>query len=433
MSTISIPEPVRAGLRVRSRVDAVTLLSWYVFLIMIVPAWLVFSPIGSAGQPSTIFALILFVWYIVTWLHPATSAEGTRQPVRLGIVVFGCAVIAAYVSANRSAMSPSVSDSANSGLTFLAGWVGVLLLAADGIDSIDRLRSLLRRVVLCATTMAALAIAQYFTGLNAVQYIVIPGLVTRADSADVVSFDQLSRVAATTLHPIELSVVLAMALPFAVHQARYAPPGRSVMRWAQVALIGLALPMTISNTAVVVVAAVAVVMLPSWSRRDRRIAYAVIAAAGWFIWITLPGLTEAFRTLIFGVTTSSSTTSRTSAFAMSAPFIAQHPWLGVGFGTFYSQDYFYTDDQYLLSLIEIGVVGLLALVILFASGWISARRARQASIDPQTRDLAQCLAAAVAVSAVSFATFDTLSFPVAAGLTFFFIGCSGAILRLARE
>jgi hypothetical protein len=39
----------------------------------------------------------------------------------------------------------------------------------------------------------------------------------------------------------------------------------------------------------------------------------------------------------------------------------------------------------------------------------------------------------VAVAAVAFATFDALSFPIAAGLTFLVIGCAGALRRLVRE
>jgi polysaccharide biosynthesis protein PslJ len=337
------------------------------------------------------------------------------------------------VSASRTAMAQTVTDGANRGLISLAGWAGVLLLAADGIDSLDRLRSLLRRVVLCATAMAVLAITQFFTGLNAVQHLTIPGLVSWDDTTtDVLSRYELNRVAATTLHPIELAVVLALALPFAIHQARYSPPEHRGWRWSQVALIGAALPVTISKTAVVAAAAVAIVLLPSWPRRDRLIGCAVIGAAGLITWEGIPSLFHAFRSLIGGAATSSSTASRTDAFSSAAPFIARHPWLGMGFGTFNPQVYFYTDDQYLLTLIEIGVIGLLALMILFGSGWMSARRARRASADPETRDLAQCLAAAIAVSVASFATFDALTFPVAAGLTFFMIGCAGAMLRLAR-
>jgi O-antigen ligase len=124
--------------------------------------------------------------------------------------------------------------------------------------------------------------------------------------------------------------------------------------------------------------------------------------------------------------------SRTSAFTEAKPFISQHPWLGQGPGVFLPQTYFFTDDQFLNSLISTGVIGLLALLALFATGWFTARSARRATSDPETRDLAQTLAAAVAGAAVSFTTLDALGFPIIVGLTFLIIGCVGALWRLTR-
>jgi polysaccharide biosynthesis protein PslJ len=85
-----------------------------------------------------------------------------------------------------------------------------------------------------------------------------------------------------------------------------------------------------------------------------------------------------------------------------------------------------------LSLIEIGFVGLIALLALFTTGWMTARNARRMSSDPETRHLAQCMAASAAVPAVSFATLDALSFAMAASLTFLILGCVGALWRLSR-
>jgi hypothetical protein len=48
------------------------------------------------------------------------------------------------------------------------------------------------------------------------------------------------------------------------------------------------------------------------------------------------------------------------------------------------------------------------------------------------RDLGQCLTATIAVAMVAFGTFDALSFNMAAGLTFLFLGCTGAVLRLLK-
>ena len=62
-----------------------------------------------------------------------------------------------------------------------------------------------------------------------------------------------------------------------------------------------------------------------------------------------------------------------------------------------------------------------------------ARSARRASLDPRVRYLAQCLAAAVAACAVSFATLDAFSFSIISGLTFLILGCIGALWRLTRS
>ena len=150
------------------------------------------------------------------------------------------------------------------------------------------------------------------------------------------------------------------------------------------------------------------------------------------LWFLVPGLLGTFRTLFATLTGDTSTTSRTSAFSTAMPYISQHPWFGHGFGTFFPATYFFTDDQYLLSLIEIGVVGLIALLALFVTGLVTAQRVRRATNDPETRDLGQCLTATIAVAMVAFGTFDALSFNMAAGLTFLFLGCTGAALRLLK-
>ena len=83
------------------------------------------------------------------------------------------------------------------------------------------------------------------------------------------------------------------------------------------------------------------------------------------------------------------------------------------------------DNQYLTSVLETGFVGAIALVVLFLTGWLTARSARLAAVDAQTRDLGQSLAASVAAAALCFATFDALSFSIASGLCFLILGSSG--------
>jgi O-antigen ligase len=414
------------------RFDVVTLLSCYTFLLVLIPSPLIFEPLGAAGSVAEMFADLIFICYLIVWLHPALAPARGYQPVRRAAIAFACAIIATYVSVNRHAMPTLELNGADRGIILTCGWLGVMLLAADGIDSMDRLKVLIRRIVMGATAMGVLAAVQFFTGLNAVAYIVLPGLTRQYAYSDLGTRDALNRPTSTALTAIELAAVMAICLPLAIHQARFAPPGRRLRCWLQAAVIGATLPMTVSRTAVVAIAAVVVVLLPTWTRRERLIAYLVGISSVAVMWATIPGWVGTFTQLFAVIGSDSSTTSRTGAFQAAAPFIDQHPWLGHGFQTFFPQTYFFTDDQYLLSLIETGVIGVLALLGLFATGWFTARSARRMSTDPQIRDLAQCLAAALAASAVSFATFDAFSFSIISGLTFILLGCIGAVWRLTR-
>lgn len=411
--------------------DAVSLLTFYTFLLMVIPSPLVFSPLGGAGGPDTIFGCVLLVLYLVTLVAPSLALARGPQPIRVAAVLLTCAIIAAYISANLRTLPSLEQNGADRGLILILGWLGIMLVAADGIPSMERLKTLLGRIVLGASAMSVLAITQFATGLDAAKYIQIPGLTAQTPFTDLLTRNQLNRPSATAIDPIELACVLAICLPIAVHRARHAAPGLARRRWLQAALIGAALPMTVSRTGVIALIVASLVILPTWPKRDRRVAYVVGVIAVACMYAVIPGLLGEFRSLFGQVGSDTSSTSRTGAFSSALPFVQQHPWFGRGFGTFLPATYFFTDDQYLLSLIEIGVIGLLALLGLFLTGWMCARNARRLSTDPETRDLGQTLAAAIAVPAVAFATFDATSFAMAASLTFLILGCVGAFWRLA--
>jgi O-antigen ligase len=410
---------------------AVTLLTIYVALLMYIPSALVVSPLGGAGSPATMLAAGLMAWYLLLWLHPAADLDRGYQPIRAAALLFTGVFIAAYVSANMHVLPTLEQNGADRGLILAFGWLGVLVLAADGITGWDGLEALLRRVVIGGTTMAAIGIAQFLTGVNIDSYISIPGLITKVPFVDLLNRDGINRPSATAAHPLEFAAVLAICLPIALHQARFAAPGTRFRRWSQVALIGAALPTTVSRAAVLGIAVVAVLLLPTWPARERRAACAIIAAGGVGLWLAIPQMVTLLFQLFTRIGYESSSQSRIQAYSASVPFIAHHPWLGRGFGTFLPQTYFFTDNQYLSQLIETGFAGLLGLLLMLAAGWTLARRGRRRLTDARRRDLLQSLAVAVAATAVSFATFDALSFEIATGLTFLILGCCGAAWRLA--
>jgi O-antigen ligase len=150
------------------------------------------------------------------------------------------------------------------------------------------------------------------------------------------------------------------------------------------------------------------------------------------VWLAKPSLVSSFAALFSHLGSDQSSLSRTDAYTEAVPYISAHPWLGQGFQTFLPQTYFFVDNQYLTSLLETGVLGLLALVACFVTGWFTAQKVRARATDARTRDLGQCLAASIAVAAVCFASFDALSFSIAAGVFFLLFGCVGAAWRLSR-
>src|ERR1700680_2949375 len=86
--------------RVR-KIDAATLLTFYVFFLIAIPSRLIFAPLGGAGAPSTILGAILFGWYLLNWLQPSSKVDTGPQPMRRTAILFLCAILASYISANQ--------------------------------------------------------------------------------------------------------------------------------------------------------------------------------------------------------------------------------------------------------------------------------------------------------------------------------------------
>ena len=93
---------------------------------MAIPSSLVVGPLGGAGAPAGLFAVVLLCWYLIAWQHPllpldtgAAASQGSRDPL------LPVPRLAAYVSANRVPMSVLEENGADRGLIMLAGWMGV--------------------------------------------------------------------------------------------------------------------------------------------------------------------------------------------------------------------------------------------------------------------------------------------------------------------
>ncbi|MEV6983080.1 O-antigen ligase family protein [Sphaerisporangium sp. NPDC051017] len=427
------PQERRSRLPKKARVDPVTIMTFFLVVLFVMPARYVVGPLGGAGSPSSMVAVLLLVWYLMSTLSPRWTPIRGRQPVRSVIVFFVLAVLASYVAANTRPLSGDELNAADLGLVLVAGWAGIALVTADGITSMDRLEVLRQRIVMGASFPALVAMVQFFTGIEVTQYLALPGLVEKG-SAVLFEREGFFRPAGTATHPIELGVVLAAILPLALHGALFCHvPEQRRKRWIMVALIAAALPMSVSRSAILGLFVVMLVLLPTWPSEWRLRAVLIFGASSILMRLLIPGLIGTVLNLVSVIGSDENSTTRTGDYDAVVAAVSQRPLFGQGFATYLPRMYRVIDNQYLMSSLETGLVGLLALIVFLLAGWVLARRARRAATDYETRHLAQCFAASSAVAIFGFGTFDAFSFPMITNVMFLILGCCGALWRLQTQ
>jgi hypothetical protein len=416
-------------------VDTVAALTGYVLLLTLVPAHQVVPALGGVGAPANVYALGMLMWYTGSWLIGMVRPLRTPRAPRVAMAFFGLAVLASYVAAALRAPSGTEQQAADRGLIQLVAWISVVLLASVGIRDYARLQRLLRYLVLGAAVMAAIGLLEFFMRRDLLASLTIPGLQNNVTPIELMGRGAFVRPPSTAIQPLEFGAVMVMVLPFALQQAFEADrPGR-LRRWLAAGLIAAAAPLSISRTAVIGLMVVLVLLVPTWSAKRRWPAYGVLILALGAVKVAVPGLIGTLTTLFSALLNGgdSSTQARTMDYAGVARYIAADPITGRGYATFLPALYRYTDNMYLLAVVEIGVLGVLAILVLFGTmigcGWAG----RRASSDPQRRELGQSFVAAGTVVLISSATFDTLSFPIFAGAFFLLLGCSGAYLGICRR
>jgi polysaccharide biosynthesis protein PslJ len=416
-------------------VRVVDVLSVYLILLMFVPSSLIFEPLGAAGTPALVASMLIFVWYIVSWMAGAVTPSAGGRPVRIAMFGFAITALASFVAGMTRNITEVEVLSAERSLVSLVAWAGLIIVVSQMVLSFNELEVLLRRAVILGSVVASVGILEFFTGVNVAAYIRIPGLTANSEIA-ILTRSSFVRPVSTASQPIEFCVVMAMLLPFALHQAQYPARPGWLRRWLPVALIGMSIPMTVSRSGIVALAAAALFLVPTWSRRFRRMLLAASIAAVAVLGALAPGLVGtlvAYSAGIFGGSGTTSVVTRTSDYARDWPYVLQSPVFGRGFGTFLPQIYSYTDNTYLHELLECGVLGVISLACLYLAGMHCGAAGRSLTSDRSRRDFGQSVVAAMAVVMVASATFDSLSFPMFTGILFLLLGVAGAYLGVMKR
>jgi O-antigen ligase len=415
----------------RSRADGATLVSLFVVLQLVIPARLVISKLPLSLSLASVVALAVGLWWLCAQFTNSLGAAKGRNAVRTMLFLYVCSVLATYGLATYGYLPPDELNLADHSLVLALASVGIALGVCDGVRGYERLNLVLKTIALMGAVVAVIGILQFLVDLDLTQYLRLPGLRYTAEYGSVTERAAMRRVGATTGHPIEFGVVCAMLLPLAVHLAtaavRRSQP--SVRWWLCAGLIAMGLMFSISRSAILGAAVAGAVLFLGWPARRRVQAALAVLPFLVLIKVMVPGLLGTFYNLFTTMGQDDSIRYRTHDYATASTEIARHLWLGRGLGTWYAPKHQVFDNQYLLSLVEVGVLGLVAFMGIFAAGIYASLRARFMSSDPEERDLGLTLVAMLVVPIIGCATFDLAAFATATALAFLIAGAAGSLLR----
>ncbi|WP_246006235.1 O-antigen ligase family protein [Georgenia muralis] len=410
--------------------DSVTWLTVYLVLLLAIPSRLVLQPLASAGAPSQLFALVGLLWWAWYQVSRWNVADTWHGPVRTALAAFLASVALSYIGAMLRPIEADEVSTADVALIAAASWAGTFLVAHDGIPSRERLDLLVGRLAMGGGLLALLGLVQFATRQTLVDVIDIPGLSANQQAFD---FERsgFTRPSGTATHPIEYGVVLTMFLPLALHSAFHARHTSLVARWLPLAAMALIIPLSLSRSAVVGTVVCLLVLMPTWPAARRRLALVSGAALLGVVFVTVPGVLGSFTSMFTQIENDPSARSRTDSYGLVLDFVADSPLIGRGLGTFLPK-YWILDNQLLLLLVTVGVLGLATFLATLTAAVVVLTRLRRSSRDADTRDLAQTLVASLAAGTAGLAFFDGFAFPMTAGTLFLLLGMSGALARVER-
>ncbi|WP_256206881.1 O-antigen ligase family protein [Nocardioides luteus] len=416
---------------VRRGVDAVTWLSLYTFAVFVIPSWLVFRPLGSAGSVSMLMGLGSFAIWVLLSIGRPLPVDRPPQPMRLVLALFLFSVGITYVIAMSRPISRDEVSPADVAILAMVSWVGTLLLAGDAIPSMARVHVLVWRLVVGGSFLAVLGLAQFFAKQVFVDRISVPVL-TPMTTVELAMRNGLVRPAGTALSPIEYGTLMGMLLPIALHVGFHHRNRNPLVRWAPVMLICMVIAASSSRSAYLGAAIAVGVCMIGWSRKQRGAVLGLAVGGLGLVFLVAPRIINSVTGMFVGAEQDPSVTSRTDSYGVAWFFVDRNPFFGRGLGTFLPK-YRIFDNQYLQMMVSIGIVGVLLFAAFVIATFVQLARVYRACEDPKTRDLVIALVGAAAAGFAGLAFFDAFAFPMTMGTIFLVLGLGSAITRLTAK
>lgn len=429
-----------------------SLLRWHSLLAGIIVV-ILFIPIRRYHLPADlpfdlepyrlVVALVLAGWGTSLLIDPRVRLRRSPLDGPILLILFAAA---ASILANPARVNETSTNVVKS-VTFFVSFVLLFYLIVSVTKSVRQVQFLVKLIVVGGTVLAVLALIERRTGYNLFNH--LAGIVPLLRFEGGVSEDSLLRgvrlrVYGPAEHPIAFGALFVMIVPLAMYLAR----ATGQLRWWVVqGLLCMAALATTSRTAVVMLLAVGVVFI--WLKRRETLRLWPIAVPLLIIvHLVLPGTLGTLRASFLpegGLLAEQArviegnelrANGRIADLEPTLREVATSPLFGIGFGTRlvgFEQEVnnaAILDNQWLGTLLETGVLGMLAWFWLF---WLAVRRLGHAAKADQSPDgwLFAALAASLTAFAVGMLTYDALGF-IQIAFVFFFLLSLGAALLTVR-
>jgi cell division protein FtsW (lipid II flippase) len=432
----SNPDPALPRSRARylpSRSHAVPMLQLFAVAVMVIPSDTVIRAIGAEGYAAALVGMFSFAAFGAAILLGLHDPERHRHPVRGVLCVFWLSVLLSYVLMDRSVLTEAQAAAADRMMMQLAVITGVALVAAECLTSLRDVHRVLRALTWGGAFCGVVAALQFWIDLDITPYLRdVPGFSVNFENPAIVARSALNRVSGTSITAIELGVVAGMLLPLAIYLAMHDTDRTARKRWAPVVLTALAIPTSVSRSAIISVGLALAVLIVLMPTRQRLVALCVAPLGVIGVFMSAPGVIGTLTAFFRAGTNDDSVMARIHDYPEVERLVHQAPWFGHGGGTYLPENPMYIlDNQYLKTVIELGLVGVVVLAAYFLVPLIAALVARRHSSDPALRLLCAALAGVALAAGACSVTFDSLSFPMFSNVYALVIGLIGACWRLA--
>jgi polysaccharide biosynthesis protein PslJ len=432
---------VAGGLAFAPRLSWRWLLAALVLVILFIPIrrYSMSAALPFQLEPYRILvALLVGGWLLSLHADPRVRLRpsGLERPL---LLVLAATVLSLAANGQRvAALDLQVVKS----LTFFGSFLLVLYLVVSVVRSIAAVELVVKMLVAGGAVLALLAIVETGTGYAPFNSLgsILPFMHLNPEFEPALVRGARLRAFGPAEHPIALGALLVILIPLAVYLTF-----RVHRRWLwALGLLTLGTLATLSRTGVLMLVVVAVVFLVLRPRQTKRLWPLVVPliVATHFV---MPGTLGTIKQSFFPAggliqeqrssAGSLSSAGRIDDLGASLEEFAVRPLFGYGYGTRIvtgpDANARILDNQWLATLLETGLVGLLGWVWLF--GQFVLRSGRRARTDNgRSGWLLAAITASVTAYVVGMLTFDAFSFIQVTFILFLLLGLGAVLLQSTR-